>query len=398
MYIRIADKYLKTEQSFFLFGPRATGKTTWIKTVFPKAVFIDLLDSSAYTRLLAAPERLENFIPPGYEGRVVIDEIQRVPALLNEVHRLIEQKGFSFVLTGSSARSLRKKGVNLLAGRALTRFFHPLTVLELGKDFDLENSLRFGHLPYVFRAEDKKAYLASYISTYLREEVMQEGLTRSIASFSKFLEVASFSQAGVINASGIAREAGLDRKTVEAYFQIVEDLLIGTRLPPFSRRAKRRLVLGDKFFFFDAGVYRALRPAGPLDSPEEMAGAALETLLLQEFSALNDYLGLGYKAYYWRTSNGAEVDLVFYGENGLIAVEVKRGSNIDASRMGGLNLFQKDYPQARCYMACGAARREYHGTIEMWPFKDFMVNLPEILQGSRVPAPGDDRSSGETNE
>ena len=152
MYNRIADRYLEAGQSFFLFGPRATGKTTWLKTVFPGAVFVDLLDSSVYTRLLAAPERLENLIPPGYKGKVVIDEIQRVPALLNEVHRLIEQKNFSFALTGSSARSLRKKGVNLLAGRALTRHFHPLTVLELGKDFDLENSLRFGHLPYVFRA------------------------------------------------------------------------------------------------------------------------------------------------------------------------------------------------------------------------------------------------------
>ncbi|MCG2726477.1 MAG: AAA family ATPase [Elusimicrobia bacterium] len=384
MYNRIADKYLNTKQSFFLFGPRATGKTTWIKTVFPGSVFIDLLESSIYIKLLAAPERLENFIPTGYKGRVVIDEIQRVPNLLNEVHRLIEQKNFSFALTGSSARSLRKKGVNLLAGRALTRFFHPLTVGELGEDFNLENSLRFGHLPYVFRAEDKKAYLSSYISAYLREEILQEGFARSITSFSKFLEVASFSQAGMINVSGIARETGLDRKTVEAYFQIIEDLLIGTRLPTFNKRAKRRLVLGNKFFFFDVGVYRAIRPAGPLDSPEEMAGAALETLLLEEFSALNDYLGLGYNAYYWRTSNGSEVDFVFYGENGFIAVEVKRGANIDASRIGGLKLFQNDYPQAKCYIVCGATRREYCGKVEIWPFKDFMINLPNILRGKRV--------------
>ena len=383
MYNRIANKYLEAGQSFFLFGPRATGKTTWIKAVFPEDVFVDLLDSAVYTRLLAAPERLENLIPPGYKGKVVIDEIQRVPALLNEVHRLIEQKQISFVLTGSSARSLRKKGVNLLAGRALTRHFHPLTVLELGKDFNLEDSLRFGHLPYVFRAEDKKAYLASYISTYLREEVLQEGLSRSIASFSKFLEIASFSQAGVINASGIAREAGLDRKTVDGYFQIVEDLMIGSRLPAFTKRAKRRLVVGDKFFFFDAGVYRALRPVGPLDSPEEITGASLETLLLQEFSALNDYFGLGYTAYYWRTSSGAEVDFVFYGESGFIAIEVKRAANIDGTRLGGLKSFQKDYPQAKCYLACGASRREYHGGIEVWPFKDLLVNLPEILKGGK---------------
>lgn len=381
MYKRIAEKYLGTGQSFFLFGPRATGKTTWLKTVFPGAVFVDLLESSIYNKLLAAPERLEHLIPPGYMGKVVIDEIQRVPALLNEVHRLIEQKNFSFVLTGSGARSLRKKGVNLLAGRALTRYFHPLTALELGKDFDLDNSLRFGHLPYIFRAEDKKAYLASYISTYLREEVLQEGLARSISSFSKFLEIASFSQAGVINVTGIARETGLDRRTVEGYFQIVEDLLIGSRLQAFTKRAKRRLIAGDKFFFFDAGVYRALRPVGLLDSPEEIGGAVLETLLLQEFNALNDYFGLGYSAYYWRTSNGAEVDFVFYGENGLIAIEVKRTANVDGVRMSGLKLFQRDYPQAKCYLACGAPRREYHGGIEVWPFRDLIVNLPEILQG-----------------
>jgi len=381
MYIRIADAYLKGEQSFFLFGPRATGKTTWIKSSFPKAVFIDLLDSAIYTKLLAAPERLEGFIPPGYKGKIVIDEIQKVPALLNEVHRLIERKGYSFVLTGSSARALRKKGVNLLAGRALTRFFHPLTVRELGKDFHLENSLNFGHLPYVFRAGDKKAYLASYISTYLREEILQEGLTRSIASFSKFLEVASFSQGGIINATEIARETGIERKTVEAYFQIVEDLLIGTRLPAFNKRAKRRLVLGEKFFFFDTGVYRAIRPVGPLDAPEEISGALLQTLLLQEFAALNDYYGLGYTPYYWRTSNKTEVDFVFYGEKGFIAVEVKRGKATDASKMSGLKLFQKDYPQAKCYFVCGADRREYHEKIEIWPLKDFIVQLPEILKG-----------------
>lgn len=379
MYNRIADNYLKTGQSFFLFGPRGTGKTTWIKTVFPGAVYIDLLDSAVYTRLLAAPERLESLIPPGYKDKIVIDEIQRVPSLLNEVHRLIEQKGYSFVLTGSSARALRKKGVNLLAGRALTRFFHPLTARELGSDFNLDNSLNFGHLPYVFRAEDKKAYLASYINTYLREEILQEGLARSIASFARFMEVASFSQGGVLNVSKIARETGIDRKTVEGYFQIVEELLIGARLPPFNKRAKRRLVLGEKFFFFDAGVYRAIRPVGPLDSPEEIGGALLETLLLQEFSALNDYFGLGYKAYYWRTSGKTEVDFVFYGENGFIAVEVKRGTGADASRMSGLKLFQKDYPQAKCYFVCGVPRREYRENIEVWPFKDFIVHLPDIL-------------------
>ncbi len=379
MYTRIVKRYLDSQQSFFLFGPRATGKTTWLKTVFPKAVFIDLLKSQSYTKLLAAPERLESFIPPDHTGRVVIDEIQRIPALLNEVHRLIEEKGISFVLTGSSARTLRRKGVNLLAGRALTYHFHPLTVMELGRDFNLKQSLKFGHLPYIFKAKDKDAYLSSYIKTYLREEVLQEGITRSIASFSRFLEVASFSQAGAVNSTEIAREVGIDRKTVEGYFQITEDLLVGARIPPFTRRAKRRLVTGDKFFFFDAGIYRTLRPVGPLDTPEEINDAALETLLLQEITALNDYFGLDLTIYYWKTSLGAEVDFVIYGKNTFIAIEVKRSHRVKNDLMTGLKLFKADYPQAKCFLACGVDSKEYHNGIEVRPFEEFIVNLPVVL-------------------
>jgi len=379
MYNRNVKRYLETEQSFFLLGPRGTGKTTWLKTTFPGAVYIDLLQSGLYTRLLASPEHLQSLVPDGYRGKVIIDEIQRVPTLLNEVHRLIEEKGFSFILTGSSARSLRKKGVNLLAGRALTFHFYPLTVQELGKDFCFEDSLRHGHLPYIFRAKNKDEYLSSYLQTYLREEVLQEGLTRSLASFSRFLEVASFSQAGMVNFSAIAREAGVDRKTAESYFQIVEDLLIGSRIPPFTKRAKRRLIVGDKFFFFDAGVYRTIRPVGPLDLPEEIAGAALETLLCQELRALNDYLGLGTNLYYWRTSNGIEVDFVLYGKSHFIAIEVKRTRHVKNSHLNGLNLFQRDFPQAKCYLVCGVSRKEYHGPVEVWPFEEFLRSLPAIL-------------------
>ena len=379
MYRRCAERYLETEQSFFLFGPRGTGKTTWLKAAFPDAVYIDLLESERFNRLTASPGSLEKFIPKDDAGPVVIDEVQRVPALLNEVHRLIEQRKIQFVLTGSSARALRKRGVNLLAGRALTYRFHPLTVQELGDDFDLAASLQYGHLPYVFQAGNRSDYLASYIQTYLREEVLQEGLTRSLAVFSRFLEVASFSQAGVVNASGIGREIGVDRKTVENYFQITEDLLIGKRLPPFTKRSRRRLVTGNKFFFFDCGVFRALRPLGPLDLPEEVAGAALETLVFQELSALNDYYGLDLNLYYWRTSSGAEVDFVLYGEKTFVAIEIKRTRRVKRSDLSGLKLFRKDYPQVRCFLVCGVEHKEYDDDIEVWPIAEFLRSLPLLF-------------------
>ncbi|NLX46432.1 MAG: ATP-binding protein [Treponema sp.] len=386
MYIRCADRYLMTSQSFFLFGPRGTGKTTWLKMVFPDAIFIDLLQSDICTSLTASPGKLEHFIPERHNGRVVIDEVQRIPSLLNEVHRLIEEKGISFVLTGSSARALRKKGVNLLAGRALTYRFHPLTVQELGSDFSLETSLQYGHLPFVYQAGNRADYLASYIQTYLREEVLQEGLARSMGAFTRFLETASFSQAGLVNASEIGRETGVDRKTVDNYFQITEDLLIGKRLPPFTKRSKRRLVAGDKFFFFDCGIYRSLRPVGPLDIPEEVSGAALETLVFQELCALNDYHGLGLTLYYWRTSSGAEVDFVLYGQNAFIAIEVKRTRHLKASQLSGLKLFKKDYPQARCFLVCGVSQKEFYEGIEVWPVSDFLRNLHSLLTPVRPEA------------
>ena len=183
----------------------------------------------------------------------------------------------------------------------------------------------------------------------------------------------------MVNAAEIAREAGIDRKTVEGYFQIIEDLLIGGRIPPFTKRAKRRLVTGDKFFFFDTGIYRTLRPVGPLDTPEEIDGAAFKTLLLQEITALNDYFGLGLAVYYWRTSSNIEVDFVIYGRNTFIAVEVKRSRYVKKDMMSGLKLFKADYPQAKCFLACGVGGKEYRNGIEVWPFEDFIINLPVIL-------------------
>jgi len=218
MYSRILK--VPQDKSFFLFGPRATGKTTWLQTVFTDGIKIDLLESELYSSLLASPGRLAELIPDHFDDWIIIDEVQRIPELLNEVHRLIEHMSLKFVLTGSSARKLRTKGVNLLAGRALTRFMHPLTARELGKDFSLTKSLLVGNLPSVYSETDPADYLAGYVRTYLREEVQQEGLTRNLQAFARFLEAASFSQASALNISEVARECNVNRKLAEEYFYI----------------------------------------------------------------------------------------------------------------------------------------------------------------------------------
>lgn len=366
-------------KSFFLFGPRGTGKSHWVQTQFPKAVYLDLLEAELFNDLVANPQRLDNFIPQGFDGWIIIDEIQKIPALLDQVHRLIEGRKQRFVLTGSSARKLRKKGVNLLAGRALTLRLHPLTAAELGQDFDFGRSLKFGQLPCAYTENDPKRYLESYVRTYLKEEVQQEGLARSLGAFSRFLEAASFSQAGILNISEAARECAVERKVVENYFSIVEDLLIGFRLPSFTKRAKRRLVTHPKFYFFDAGVYRTLRPMGPLDRPEEAEGAAYETLFLQELRALNDYFQWNYNVHYWRTAAGAEVDFILYGPGGLHAFEVKRTSKIRSKDLTGLRAFLEDYPMAKVYFVYGGSRRMKEGPVEIFPFQDCLRTLPQLL-------------------
>jgi predicted AAA+ superfamily ATPase len=219
------------QKSFFLFGPRGTGKTSWVLDSLEDALYLDLLESDLYLELLASPGRLEMHIPPEHKGWTIIDEVQRVPELLNEVHRLIEKRKLRFALTGSSARKLRRRGVNLLAGRALTLGMHPLTASELGREFDLRKSLRVGHLPSAYTEADPEAFLKSYVQTYLREEIQQEGLTRNLASFSRFLEAASFSQASVLNVSRVARECSVAQKAVEDYFSILEDLLLAGACP-----------------------------------------------------------------------------------------------------------------------------------------------------------------------
>ncbi len=367
------------QKSSFIFGPRGTGKTTWLKTQLEAPVYLDLLHSPTFLRYSADPAALEFLIPKGSTGPVVIDEIQRIPALLNEVHRLIESRGITFILTGSSARSLRKAGVNLLAGRALTRHMYPLTAIELGDRFNLEDSIRYGHLPSLLTEPDKQAYLSSYVSTYIKEEVLQEGLTRDIGAFARFLEIASFSHAAVINYSAIAREAATHRKVVENYFSILEDLLIGSQLPVFTRRAKRKMTATPKFFFFDTGIYQTLRPKGPLDSYSEVSGPALEGLFLQDLRAINEYRGLEYQVYFWRSQAGTEVDFVIYGERGLKAFEVKHSKTLRQKDLAGLQAFAHDYPEAELYLLNLGDTIEYHGEVTVMPLAHALTSLDSLL-------------------
>lgn len=365
-------------KSFFLFGPRGTGKSSWAKKILSAGCsYIDLLESDTFFSLSADPSRLRSLVRKS--PIIVIDEVQKVPPLLDEVHRLIESEKKQFILTGSNGRKLRQGGANLLAGRAITKYMFPLIAEELGEDFSLEQSLRYGCLPAIYSEPDKAAYLSSYVHSYLKEEIQQEGLLRNLGSFTRFLETISFSQASILNVSNIARESSINRNTVADYITILEDLLLAYRLPTFSKRAKREMALHPKFIFFDAGVYRTIRPKGPLDQPEEIDGAALETLFFQQSYAYNSYHDRGYSFYHWRTKSKVEVDFILYGEHGLLAFEIKRSGRISETDLKGLKLFKSDYPQAQTlYLYCGEKESEVDG-IQILNIEKFLRNIGEYL-------------------
>jgi uncharacterized protein len=310
-----------SDSSFFLFGPRGTGKSTFVRQSFPDALYIDLLDPERIRFFSAKPERLRELTDAQpAPGHVIIDEIQRVPELLPVVHSLIEsKKGLAFVLTGSSARKLKRAGVDLLGGRALLRTMHPFMGAELEPRFDFEQALRFGLLPVVLASESPADVLRAYAALYLREEVQMEGLVRNVGNFSRCMEVTSFSHASVLNVTNVARECQVERKTVEGYLDILEDILLGWRLEVFTKRAKRQLAGHPKFYLFDAGVFRSLRPAGPLDRPEEIEGQALEGLIAQHLRAWIAYAKTVRELFFWRTRSGVEVDFVVYGPDGIWA-------------------------------------------------------------------------------
>ncbi|HRT63144.1 MAG TPA: DUF4143 domain-containing protein [Syntrophales bacterium] len=376
--MEIIDRFFKPPaSSYFLFGPRGTGKSTFVKRQYGDAIYIDLLDPERIRSFSARPERLKEIADANPSSvHIVVDEVQRVPEMLTVVHKLIEEnKRRSFVLTGSSARKLKRAGVDLLGGRALLHTLHPFMAGELGNEFNLDQALQYGLLPLVIHAKDPEEVLRSYTALYLREEVQMEGLVRNVGNFSRFLEAISFSHASILNISNVSRECEVERKVVESYVTILEDILLGWRLPVFTRRAKRALVAHPKFYLFDTGVFRALRPRGPLDRPADIEGQALEGLVAQHLRAWTAYSRMRRDLYYWRTRSGVEVDFVVYGPEGLWAIEVKSSLKITSGDLRGLLAFRDEYPDSKTFIIYRGQDRLIKSGVACVPCSDFLMGL-----------------------
>ena len=373
----IKRTFISPKESFFLFGPRGTGKSTYLKENFPNAKLIDFLDPETYRSFIGRPEILKEIVEGNSDKKIfILDEIQKIPEVLTVVHQLIEtKKKVQFILTGSSSRKLKRTGVDLLGGRAELCRMHPFTAKELESYFNLESALKFGLLPLLYDKSDPISSLRAYLGLYVKEEVFNEGLVRNIGNFSRFLEAVSFSHASILNTSNVARESGVERKTVEGYLSILEDLLLSFTIPIFSKKAKRDLISHKKFYLFDAGVFLEMRPKGPLDAPEEIAGAGLEGLVAQNLRAYLDYEKKSANLYYWRTRSGLEVDFVLYGKDIFWAIEVKNSNKIRTEDLKGLQQFLLDYPTCDAYLLYRGKERLKKDNILCLPIEDFLLEF-----------------------
>lgn len=365
------------DQSFFLFGPRGTGKSTWLKMTYPDAYWINLLDPEIFRFFSAGAERLRFILAEHPDKKtVVVDEIQKVPELLNSIHSLIEEKkGYQFIMTGSSSRKLKKEGVNLLGGRALLRYMSPFFAEEMGSDFELSKQLKLGMLPIVLDSKTPEDVLRAYVGIYLKEEVQSEGIVRNVGDFARFLETMSFSHASLINASNIARECQIARKTVDSYLLILEDLLLAFQLQVFRRKAKRDLVSHSKFYFFDSGVYYSVRPKNLYDVESEKEGAALEGLVAQHIKAWIDAQREVYHLQFWRTSSKVEVDFVVSGQDCFLAIEVKNGTTVHPGDLRGLEIFLADYPEAKAILLYRGKHMYKERNILCYPVDEFLMQI-----------------------
>lgn len=368
------------ETSFFLFGPRGTGKSTFVKRLIDKdSLYIDFLEPDTFRIYAAFPETLLKTVNALMPARVIIDEVQKVPQILDVVHKIMEERKINFILTGSGARKLKKTGADLLGGRASYCRMHPFTAKELGNSFSLDKALHTGLIPVVERSADPSKTLSAYVYIYLHEEIMAEGLVRNLGTFTRFLEIISYSHGAVLNVSNLARECQIGRSIVTGYVDILEDLLLAYRLPVFAKRAKRKTATHPKFYLFDNGLYRRLRQRGPLDIESEISGPALEGLVGQHLRAFSDFALEETKLFYWRSLAGNEVDFVLYGGKTFAAVEVKNTKVVRPTDYNGLVSFGDDYPEASLVLLYRGSIPMKHKNILVVPVEMFLKNPGEYL-------------------
>lgn len=372
------DRLLKLNEihtdSLFLWGPRQTGKSTLLKTLFPDVPYYDMLKSDVFSVYKLRPSQLRQECMMLDEGAVVIiDEVQKIPPLLDEVHWLIVNKGINFVLCGSSARKLKRSGANLLGGRALRKVLHPLVSAEI-PDFNIDKAVNHGTLPRHYLIDNPKKRLQSYIGDYLQQEIIAEALVRNLDSFTRFMEVAALSDSEMVNYSKIAADCGISSKTVKEYFSILEETLVGMFVPAFTKVIKRKVQIAPKFYYFDIGIVNILLQRGKLERGTAEYGHAFEHLIIQELVAYLDYSESDKKLTFWHTLNNAyEVDAVI--GNAEVAIEIKSSANVVSAHLKGLKAFQEEYPQCKLVVVSLEERPRLFNGVEVWPAKDFLSRL-----------------------
>lgn len=367
---------LLAKKSHFLFGPRQTGKSFLIGRCLSQALVYDLLDTQVYLALSQNPGRMAQEVDQG-KKLVVIDEIQRLPDLLNEVHRLIEKRGVRFLLTGSSARKLRRGGVNLLGGRARVRYLHPLTRGELGQQFDLQRVMLRGSLPSIYFSDDARADLEAYAGNYLQQEIVAEGVTRNVPAFSRFLRVAALCNGRIVNFTKLASDAQVPRTTVHEYFEILKDTLVIHELEAWRKTRKRKPLASSKYYFFDVGVVASLQGRHFAPGTPEY-GEAFETYLVHELVCYRDYRS-GEPLAYWRSTSGFEVDFII-GDH--TAVEVKASANVSERDLKPLRALAEEGLLKRYLCVCLESRPRRSGDVSILPYQDF---LQALWQGEYIP-------------
>jgi uncharacterized protein len=375
-----------SSRSFFLFGPRQTGKSTWLQSLpLEKRWIVNLLQSDTYYRYLRDPSQFRReadaHIKAGTEW-IVLDEVQRIPALLDEVQDLLESTRTRFILSGSSSRKLKRGGANLLGGRALLRTMHPFTVKELGNAFELERALRLGTLPPIqdLPERDARNSLMAYVEVYLREEIQMEGLVRNLGGFTRFLDLAGSYCGETLNYSSLAKEAGLPIKTVQSYFEVLEDTLIAIRLPAWTKSPLKRLVSHPRYYLFDNGVTNTLTHRISVPLEPVVRGRLFEQFFVQETRRRIEYSRSDTRMYYWRTNNGAEVDLLLETNGSLaLAIEFKSRSQVSSTDLSGMRSFHGDNPEVPCILVCTAPQGFMLDFVEILPWAQYLARLESIL-------------------